>query len=341
MSQPDLNPRAALPFANPYQDEIDRVMGGQRISSIGNRGNGGEWDALRHVPPKTMQRLTGGQYFRRSGLSPEVAADIIAQHVRNIHCTDDAIDWYVDMAVRALDCAKENRYSSRPPLSTGQHRHRHTIVFTGVFTTAQAEVKARWNLIDAIADDATRLGMPISGMDTVLAARAALEEAGVEMTLGTVRNLCATAKFYDDANLEQRDVFTSYGWTIVRDLAKAGWSTDDAADFLGDERRTRAAVTNAIKSRDPGVPTEVGVVDEVPPRPVRPPTTDLSELWGEWLNQMSTVLLKGARLMERTEAEHAVDVYGHLGCIIYQRFSERRLDAEYQHLLDQEAGHAT
>lgn len=68
--------------------------------------------------------------------------------------------------------------------------------------------------------------------------------------------------------------------------------------------------------------------------------SELNVAWREWLNQLNTVLMRGAGLEERTEREGVtLDVYGESGRLMYQRITERKLDAEIRELFElQERG---
>lgn len=62
----------------------------------------------------------------------------------------------------------------------------------------------------------------------------------------------------------------------------------------------------------------------------------LNELWTGWLNQANTLLVSGARLEERTESKGArLDAHAAAGRLIYQRLTERKLDAELRQLFDE------
>jgi hypothetical protein len=64
------------------------------------------------------------------------------------------------------------------------------------------------------------------------------------------------------------------------------------------------------------------------PRPV-PPAVSLSDHWHQWLNRLNAVLMDGARLAEQTNKPNvSVDVYGEMGYLVYERITEKKLDAE-------------
>jgi len=79
--------------------------------------------------------------------------------------------------------------------------------------------------------------------------------------------------------------------------------------------------------------------EEAEPRRKKPNhVTSLSDEWQAWLNQANTVLLKGARLEDRTEDEAPLlDGYAEAARLIYHRMTERKLDAEIRELFEREA----
>ncbi len=201
------------------------------------------------------------------------------------------------------------------------------VAFKSTFLTGMQDRESRWDLIAAIANDAASLNLPITGVRALVATKEALEQAGCDYSMGTVKNLAVTAKLYDNGSTEQKTIFETYGWTIVRDLAKAGWTPADAANLLGSKHRTRADVASAIRAaRDPGVPE---------PKPEPP----LGDAWRAWLNKINGDLIEGARLAERSDTEDAVlDTYSAFAQLIYQRITERKLDAELREFFDSPAG---
>lgn len=84
--------------------ELDRVMNGNTVATWNDtRDPGGEFDYLRGLPRRTIKRLIGAGYLSPYGLMPDVAADYIAEYVSGIDSTDDAMRWYVRMAIAAID----------------------------------------------------------------------------------------------------------------------------------------------------------------------------------------------------------------------------------------------
>jgi len=187
--------------------------------------------------------------------------------------------------------------------------------------------ESRWDLIAAIANDASSLNLPITGVRALVATKEALEQAGCDYAATTIKQLSVTAKLYDNGSTEQKTIFETYGWTIVRDLAKAGWTPADAANLLGSEHRTRADVASAIRDlRGPGTPE---------PKPEPP----LGDAWKAWLYKINRDLIEGARLAERSDIEDVVlDAYSAFAELIYQRITERKLDAELREFFDSPAG---
>lgn len=93
-------------------DELERVLGPNTVATWNrDRGSGGEWDALKAVPLRHRQRLTSAGYMSKRGLLPDVAADIICQHVGGIDDIDAAMRWYIRTATEALaQRRRENHY---------------------------------------------------------------------------------------------------------------------------------------------------------------------------------------------------------------------------------------
>lgn len=72
-----------------------------RHPRYGNEG--GEWDTMRRIPKRLLRSLTAARFFTRHGLEPDVAAShYIIPAVAGVEDTCAAVDWYVDMAKRAL-----------------------------------------------------------------------------------------------------------------------------------------------------------------------------------------------------------------------------------------------
>lgn len=70
------------------------------------------------------------------------------------------------------------------------------------------------------------------------------------------------------------------------------------------------------------------------PKP-EPAAPSLSDAWHAWLSKINNVLMDGARLAERTETSGAAaDTFSELGYLVYQRITEKKLDAEIRSLLD-------
>ncbi len=200
------------------------------------------------------------------------------------------------------------------------------VTFQSTFLAGMQDRESRWDLIEAIANDAASLNLPITGVRALVATKEALEQAGCDYSMGTVKQLSVTAKLYDNGSDEQKTIFATYGWTIVRDLAKAGWTPADAANLLGSEHRTRAYVASAIRNvRGPGTP------EEVKPEP------PLDVAWEAWLNKINGVLMEGGRLAERSEGV-VLGGYSGFAQLLYQRITERQLDAELREFFDSLVG---
>jgi len=93
----------------PARDELERVLGDDRIATWRQDQTGGESDPFRNHSRRTLRRLTGSRHLRRGGLKHDVAADIIERHVSDVHNPDDAIDWYVRTALADIAEARVER----------------------------------------------------------------------------------------------------------------------------------------------------------------------------------------------------------------------------------------
>lgn len=195
--------------------------------------------------------------------------------------------------------------------------------FTRTRRAAEAEKTTKWDLIAAIADDAVEHGLPITGMTSQLAAREALDSAGNEYAVSTITNLCVVAKFDHESTAKQRQVWRTYGWSIVQRFAHGGYSQEEAARFLTERRRSQREVEAFMRSMDIDVH-----------KPDKPPVP-LDDAWMAWLRNINRLLVEGAELAERSETEaDQLGVYAALAMLTYQRIAERKIDAELRQLLE-------
>jgi hypothetical protein len=204
-------------------------------------------------------------------------------------------------------------------------------VFNRTVEAARHERVSQWQMIEAIALDAADNALPITGIDSIVAAKSAFESAGVDYSQNTVRALCLVAKFDHESTAAQRTVFRSYGWSVVQRVASAGWSQEAAAAFLSEGRRSHKDVTEAVKRANVG--TRTG--DKARTR------DDLVADWEQSLNRLNVVLTDCARLAEETD-NLGIDLGGYAAFarLIYERITERKLDAEIREFLTtQEAAH--
>lgn len=196
-----------------------------------------------------------------------------------------------------------------------------TMKFNRTNAAAIAEKHTKWDLIAAIAEDAVENGLPITGVDSQLAAKDALEAADSEYTAATVVQLCLLAKFDHESTSAQRQVWRQYGWTVVRSFARFGVSQEAAAEYLGGERRTFRDV-QALLRKSP-------VTRAVHSQP------SIDDAWKAWLNAINRLLIDGAHLAERSETEtEQLGVYSAAARLIYERITERKIDAEIRQFLD-------
>lgn len=191
--------------------------------------------------------------------------------------------------------------------------------FKRTYTAAQVEIQSEWDLIEAIAEDAAEENLPITGLDSVLAAKSACEAAGKSVTDETVKALCIVAKFDADSTTKQRRVWRRYGWTAIRTVARRGLSQEAAYEMLAGSHKTVREIERAIP------PSRVHVY----PKP-------LPERWLAWAAEMNRVMMRGTQLAAETDAA-GLDLDGDaaFAAIIYDRITERKIDAELRELLEQ------
>lgn len=92
-------------------DELDRVLGNERLRSPGARrgGRSGPWDeydVLRQMSRRTIRRLIGAGYLRRRGAVHDEVAEIILARVPGLSSPDEAISWYCTTALVAIGEAR-------------------------------------------------------------------------------------------------------------------------------------------------------------------------------------------------------------------------------------------
>lgn len=193
--------------------------------------------------------------------------------------------------------------------------------FTRTAKAATADRMTKWDLIEAIALDAVDAGVPISGAESVMAAKAALDRAGDELSAKTVQGLCVVAKFDHESTPGQRTIWRRYGWTIVQEPVRYGWSQEATANLLTSAprltfREVRSAVTSVQQRGD------------------RP--RDIERDLERWVNQLNTVLIDGARLVTVAENAPVLSAQAQMAVAIYRNIAERELDREIRRLLDSE-----
>jgi hypothetical protein len=199
------------------------------------------------------------------------------------------------------------------------------VEFRRTAKAATSERMSTWFLIESIAADATDVGVPISGAESVLAAKEALDAAGCEYADGTIKNLCVVAKFDHESTPTQRKVWRRYGWTSVAEVAQAGWSPEAAAQVLDrPERLTRTEVRAAVRQ-----PRHAGV----------PEPRSFEDRCASWIHAVNRVLMEGTRLAQEAESWPDIELGAHaaLAIQLYQRLTERALDAELRSLLEAQA----
>lgn len=196
------------------------------------------------------------------------------------------------------------------------------MMFARTQAAAATEKLSRWDLVAAIAEDAVDAGLPISSGQSAVAAKAALDAVGLEMTPGTVHNLTVLAKFDHESTDRQRQEWRRYGTSIVEKVANAGWSQEAAFDLLAaPRRRTVTEVRHALtESR----------------QNVLPDPPDINEVGHKLLHGIGNWFMDAAKFVERAEAEGGLDAYSASVVELYHILTEKRLDAELRQLTDEE-----
>lgn len=108
------------PWATIHLDEIERVMGPDRVRHPIHGSDGGEWDTLRALPRYEKRVLTGAGYLTVSGLFPDVAAEIICSQTR-ADDTCEAMEWYIRTALEAIKEARRLAYDRRTTALARRH----------------------------------------------------------------------------------------------------------------------------------------------------------------------------------------------------------------------------
>lgn len=196
--------------------------------------------------------------------------------------------------------------------------------FTHTEQAAKIDKKSKWDLIEAIAEDAVENDLEIASAESQLAAKAALDAAGHEHAESTVKDLCYLARFDHGATRGQRRTFRSYGWATVDKLAKAGWSQEAAASLLAGRHLMRREVEAAIRAAGSRA------------RPTGYPQYP-DAFWGAWLNKLDSLLTKAAEADDYYGPGAELSGHGALGRLIYERVVEKKIDAELRELLESES----
>lgn len=196
--------------------------------------------------------------------------------------------------------------------------------FSHTEEAAKVDKQSKWTLIEAIAADAVENDLDIACVESQLAAKAALDSAGHEHADATVASLCQLARFDHEATRGQRRTFRTYGWSLVAELHRSGWSQEAAALFLAGKRKSKREVVAAIRGEASRVASDASYPQ------------DASAFWGPWVNKLDKLL---------TDAAYADDFYGPgveldghsaFGKLLYERIVEKKIDAELRELLESE-----
>jgi hypothetical protein len=103
-----------------HLDEIERVMGPDRVRHPVHGSDGGEWDYLRALPKPEKRVLTGAKYLTPHGMLPDVAAEVICAQTR-AEDTCEAMDWYVRTALKAIQERRRLAYDRRTRNLASRH----------------------------------------------------------------------------------------------------------------------------------------------------------------------------------------------------------------------------
>ena len=190
------------------------------------------------------------------------------------------------------------------------------ITFTRTAQAAGKDRQSRWELIEAIAIDATDNGVPITSLASIIAAKSALEQAGAEYADMTIKHLCLVAKFDHESTPRQRKEWRRYGWTAIGRVVNAGLSQEAAYSLLSGDRKTVAEIQDMLRS------------NVTPERRRTEPPFDLR--CARWVQHMNALMMEGAGLVAESEQTEGIVIGGHaaLALSIYRRLAERQLDAE-------------
>lgn len=195
---------------------------------------------------------------------------------------------------------------------------------------AKSEKRSSWDLISAIAIDATENGVLVGSLESRVAAKDAMDGEGLEYKDSTIKHLCVLSQFDYDSSATQRRVWRRYGWSAVYILANAGWSQEAAAKFLDVEKRRTFREAQAAASRK--------VAPNAKPSASACTPGQLDRAWADWANKLTSLMLRGAELAEASEQHEGVEWSGHaaIAQMVYGRIVERQLDAEIRDLLESE-----
>lgn len=107
-----------IPAVGVYLDELDRVLGGERLLTLPIRQledsrYGGEWDWRRLMPRRTHRRLAGAGWLSSTGISPDELEMLVVPQVAGVETLSEAVEWYLKMASRAIGEARREQHQRR------------------------------------------------------------------------------------------------------------------------------------------------------------------------------------------------------------------------------------
>lgn len=196
------------------------------------------------------------------------------------------------------------------------------LAFKRTARAAHSERLSKWDLIAAIAEDAVEADLPITGIDSILEAKRALDAAGNEYADNTIKSLCFLAKFDYESDAPQREVWRRYGWATVVEVAKAGWTPEAGVDLLDGERKSHREVRAAL----------VASSDVATGKPA-----SFDDRCAEWVGRLLKVLMDGRALATEAEGVDSVGSQAALALHYLAAINDKVTDAELRQILTEEA----
>jgi len=158
-----------------------------------------------------------------------------------------------------------------------------------------------------------------------------------------------TGQPYNEAHVSQvAKVWRAFGaessrkaWATAYASVEGTTRSSRAKAQAPDDEETAKKLGANLAEQDPAILTAVldgynDAIEEAKPAQKKKTGKSLNERWQAWLNQANTVLIQGARLENQTEEEDPpLDTYAEAGRLIYQRMTEKKIDAEIRQLFEE------